>query len=344
MKDEKVKLSEWLKTLPKKEKEDIMSWQEAIDEQWASRPGQHLAVYGRTGTGKTQALYWLVNMILIAMKEYIIWFDSGKSGEILTLLLFGPLKILYLGSKGLNINIDLKPNIRELLEKYEYDPDIVEKNLANSIVVPITDPLHKTWTSCDPNYINVISYRKFIIDPVMVSKLYSGLFLNLIDVAFDRKMAVPASIIIDELQAIAPSKKNALDAWHIKASSVLIANLQQCRSLGLRVVGASQGYEQVRPAARQAFDWMIAKRGCDFVPEQRKLFAFSKLWESCETECGYFIFPDRVFSAKLHLPYYIDGWRLGRVTYTGHIRGKPMIDPELQLIGEDGKVITYTTE
>jgi hypothetical protein len=65
--------------------------------------------------------------------------------------------------------------------------------------------------------------------------------------------------------------ENALDTNHIYASSILVANLQQCRSLGLRFVGAAPGYEEIRPAARLTFDWMIAKRGAQFTPEQRKL-------------------------------------------------------------------------
>jgi hypothetical protein len=318
-------LKDWIGTLPKKDREEVMEWEEAIDKLFVKVPGQHLMVYGRTGTGKTQTLYYIHDLISNGGKEYTIWFDSGKSGEILTLLLFKPLKILIPKSKNLNIEIELFREHKELLSKFNYNPDIIEENLSKSKLIPIIDPLKRTWIECDPNYVNVISYRKFIIDPVMVSTIYSGLFMDLIECAYDRRLKTPCTILMDEMQAICPSRKNALDTRHIYASSVLISNLQQCRSLGLRFVGAAPGYEEIRPAARLTFDWMVAKRGAQFTNEQRRLYKFNPRFERCETDAGYWIFPDRNYSHKLHFPYYPDGSKIGRINYIGHIRSKRQI-------------------
>src|SRR5690606_24955738 len=49
------------------------------------RPGQHLCEIGRPGPGKTQGLYYLVDKIMEAGREQILWFDIGKGDEILTL-------------------------------------------------------------------------------------------------------------------------------------------------------------------------------------------------------------------------------------------------------------------
>ncbi|MCX6692273.1 MAG: hypothetical protein NTW33_09575 [Methanoregula sp.] len=51
------------------------------------RKGNHCFVFGTTGSGKTQKLYWLLNWLKHG--ETQIWFSTGKSDEILPLFFMG---------------------------------------------------------------------------------------------------------------------------------------------------------------------------------------------------------------------------------------------------------------
>lgn len=47
---------------------------------FVKRPGQHLLELGSTGTGKTNFLYWLIDMFReYAPREALVWFDIGKA-------------------------------------------------------------------------------------------------------------------------------------------------------------------------------------------------------------------------------------------------------------------------
>ena len=64
-------------------------WERRLETEFIGRPGQHLCEIGRPGTGKTQGLYYLVDKIMEAGREQILWFDIGKGDEILTLPHYG---------------------------------------------------------------------------------------------------------------------------------------------------------------------------------------------------------------------------------------------------------------
>jgi hypothetical protein len=86
----------------------------------------HLLVPGTTGAGKTTALYWVLEAIVkycmqatgsSGKRETVVWFDTMKSDEALTLLLMAPVRFLVL--PGCKLNIKLNPECKKKIYEYE---------------------------------------------------------------------------------------------------------------------------------------------------------------------------------------------------------------------------------
>lgn len=271
-------------------------WISKFSREFLSRPGEHLIEIGITGSGKTQGLYWILDGLLHhSPDETIVWFDTGKSSEILTLAKL----------RALNV---IRPALTEIKIQCA-DSDIIQKEF--------TDP-NKIWTDLlEKDRINVVCLEPYILDPSVYTKVMTKLFTGLIRLAHDYAVQVPMGIFIDEFHRIAPSKGNAID-WHqMVMGAALQHNIETLRSLHVRLVCSTHGWLKIRSGVRNSFNWVMPRRGAHFSGDQPKLHRFNPLFEKLNTDEGIITFPTKIFTDIIHFPYYDKGEDLGSVRYIG---------------------------
>jgi hypothetical protein len=285
---------------------DIMGYYERY---LFKRPGQHVAVIGPTGAGKTNTLYFFVAMLrTLSPKERIVWFDPGKSAELAGLALFAPLVIHI--PKGCSIEIK-----EVITNKYQLYPfDVVEFAGWRSL-----------WSNIDrvpPEKISVVCFEPFVTGGQVYARAVSGIFGELIELVKEYKIAGPMAIFIDELQGIAPSKVNELNPGHYIAGAKIQFNIERLRSEGIRIVGAAQGWSRLRYGVRASFQWIAIKQGARFTRDEAGLSRFNNAWANLHEDQCVIADRNRKWRGVLKLPFYGDGRDLWHVRYYGKLKTK----------------------
>lgn len=271
-------------------------WIKKFTNEFLKKPGEHLIEVGITGSGKTQGLYYILDGLLHnSQDETVVWFDTGKSSEILTLAKMKALNIILPAQTEINIKCS--------------DVDIIKKEFNNPIEI---------WTKLlEKDRINVVCLEPYILNPSVYTKVFTKLFTALIRLAHDYAVPVPMSIFIDEFHRIAPSKGNAID-WNQEVMGAAIQhNLENLRSLHVRMVCSTHGWLKIRSGVRCSFNWIMARRGAQFSGDQPKLRRYNPLFETLNTDVGMITFPTKLFTDKIHFPYYEKGEDIGSVRYVG---------------------------
>jgi len=288
--------------------EEIAGWQAYFVNHFIRRPGQHLLEIGRTGTGKTQFLYWLVDLLReYSPNEAIVWFDIGKGEEILTLVeYFGrvrgdPIRIATL--PGCSIEIDGPKGI---------DLEFVAVSHCADI-----------WSHLSPDHILIASFEPFLEDPNLAVRETAQMFKRLSHLAHRRRIQAPAAIIYDEFHNVCPAsgygfagtgKEARLQTQSI---NLIRQNVQKLRSQKLRLICTTHQWTQLNRGVRASFEWLVPRRGALFTGDEPRLKDFNPLWRRMQTNECYIVLPDGQFTKSLRLPYYQDGANLGRVLYDG---------------------------
>lgn len=274
-------------------------WIERFFKEFICRKGEHILVNGITGSGKTQVLYWLAEGISLMKDETMVWYDIGKSGEFLKLakVTQRPLKVFV--PEGCEIKTNSKVKFEQ-----------VETRL---------DPLHfgsDVWDQLDPDAVNILSIEPFILDPVEFTKTISNSFRSLIIKAHRYEIKTPLTLIYDEFHNVAPNRDNALDYAQYKAGSYIQFNVEKLRSLKIRIAASTHGMTKIRKGVKTSFNWWILRRISDNVGyEQKKLEKFTPLFHTLKNNECIIIWPNKLFSDKIRLPFYGDP--MDKVYYEG---------------------------
>jgi len=262
-------------------------WLKKFHNEFILRKGEHLLVNGITGSGKTQVLYWLAEAISM-QDETIVWYDIGKSGEFLKLaeVTEKPLRVFV--PKGCSIRCDT-------------DFEHVECRL---------DPLHigyDVWDQLSEHHVNILSFQPFILDPTTFTKVIAESFKSLITKAHRFEIKTPLCLIYDEFHNVVPNRDNALDYQQYKAGSFVQYNIEKLRSLKIRIIASTHGMTKIRKGVKTSFNWWILRRISDNVGyEQKKLERFTPLFHTLKNNECIIVFPNKLFSDKIKLPFYGD--------------------------------------
>ena len=237
-------------------------WERRLETEFIGRPGQHLCEIGRPGTGKTQGLYYLVDKIMEAGREQILWFDIGKGDEILTLPhYFGPTTIFT--PPGCEVAIQY----RDPLDAFGRPYDIEFKTISRMADV---------WQNIQPGRINICSFDPFILDPGIILEQVSDLFERLIRLAFRRQVIRPLAIIYDEFHNVAPAhgygfastpKRPPSSAGRSTSSSATSETPVE----EYRMIVTAHEWQQLYKGVRTAFEWVMIRRGAKFGGDEPKL-------------------------------------------------------------------------
>jgi energy-coupling factor transporter ATP-binding protein EcfA2 len=277
--------------------------------QCLGEPGQHVLVVGYTGSGKTTTLFWLYQAVSLYTKDTLAWVDSMKSEEALTLLTLSPVRFLI--PEGCKLDIKINPEYQgPKLHEFE--------------IVEMPDYCNP-WKYMRKDWSNVICLSAYLIDPSAYANVMSAVFTNLIMGAHHKKIITPMTLFVDEIHNIAPSNGHSYDRIHTKAGLIVQHNVERLRSMGIRLIGSTQGNSKLRRGVRSCFNWLIVKRGSNF--DRREEFTlnnFNKKWAKLKNLQISIVFPNRTFSKLITIDYFPRGcWNnmypdgIGSMDYDG---------------------------
>lgn len=288
--------------------EEMAGWQTYFIQHFIRRWGQHLLEIGKTGTGKTQFLYWIVDLLReYSTDEAIVWFDLGKGEEILTLIeYFGRIRgepITIATLPGCEISIDYPPGV-----------DIEFVTVAHCADI---------WKMIKPGQLLIASFEPFIEDPILALAETAAMFKELSHLAHRRGIYSPTAIIYDEFHNVCPAQGYGFAGsgkeGRIQTQSINLIrqNVQKLRSQGLRLICTTHQWTQMNRGVRASFEWIVPRRGSIFGWDDQRLRDFNPLWRKMKTDMCYIVLPDGQFTGSLKLPYYQDGSKLGKIWYGG---------------------------
>jgi len=263
---------------------------------------QHCMVAGTTGSGKTTVLRYLADGFLECSKRNtIVWFDSGKSHEILTLAagLSSPHPLNLILPR--TMDVEIVP-----AEGYEFD---IRKSF-------VKEP-GEVWEKLIRSRINIVMIEPFNRRADKFAKIIKQIFSELIENAFEYRLPTPLRLFYDEFNKIVPGKGHALNAEHAATGADVEYSTETIRSLGVGLVGSTQGWTDCRKGVREHFTWQIVKRGCEFT--RGRMSKFNSVFEKLPEENAIIVYPNKIFSDPIHIPFYGDGEEYGSVRYVGKL-------------------------
>lgn len=272
-----------------------IQWEDAIIDRFLSKPGEHGLEIGITGSGKTQGLYYILNGIMDhSRNETILWVTCGKSAEELKLMQFAKTNFLYPLNRGIEIKLH-KETYPYTSYEFSSIPDI--------------------FRHINRGMINVLCLAPYYPDPEDYSVVVTEFFRTLIVMARDGVIPTPLAIFIDEFQMVAPAQGQALNEQHGIGGRWMQRNLDQLRSMGIRIVAAAQAWKRVRQGVRTSFGCIILRQGAEINNDIPRLMSGNDRWQAMGKTEMVFAFRNRFYSDVLGLPSYGDGSSVGEIEY-----------------------------
>ena len=260
-------------------------------------PGRHAGLFGMSGSGKTTLSYMLVSAF-VDEGACLIWFDTGKSAEVLRLIDFRDIHFII--PHGYDIKIEWNKG-------YEHYNDHIKKTF-------IDDSL-EALSKIDKDYINIICIRPFYQKPEEAGTKTAEFMEALIEVSKLYMLPSDTVMFLDELQAIAPAKGYELNAAHKRAGNMLAHNIDQLRSWGVRVIGMGQDWSKVLKSVRSQFPVLFIKRGVFFYKDDPHLNKYNERWKVLDDNQFVYVTSRKVFTEPIRHPFYGDGGEIGRLMY-----------------------------
>jgi hypothetical protein len=222
-------------------------------DEFLTQHGKHLFIFGTTGGGKTQKGYavvdWLKNL------ETQIWFDTGKTNEILPLLCMDR-KVRILIPSSTDVKIKCSG------EEIPDHPDVVRVSNPNEALDMIAKG-HLEKHQWVRDTITIISFRNSFSKKEMAVQWVAEFFELLAERCRLSTMPniFPAALHVDESQWAMAGKRISAEGERSKASEVITENALELRSAGIRLVLYAQSYKNIPPAARENMLFNILCKG-----------------------------------------------------------------------------------
>ena len=189
--------------------------------------------------------------------ENQIWFDTGKTNEILPLLCMDR-KVRIIIPTGTDIRIENRG------ASIENHPDVVHVGSPNEALdmiaigskgarhdIPVRDT------------ITIISFRNSFSKKEMAVQWVAEFFELLAERCRMSTMPniFPAALHVDESQWAMAGKRISVEGERSRASEVITENALELRSAGIRLVLYAQSYKNIPPAARENMLFNILCKG-----------------------------------------------------------------------------------
>jgi hypothetical protein len=227
--------------------------------------GKHLFIFGVTGSGKSQKGLWTVD--LLKYLENQIWFDTGKSNEILPLLCMDR-KVRVIIPSGCDIRFEERT--KGIWQKIPDHPVVIRVQTPNDAINAIASGSFEDGHNRIKDTITVISFRNFFSKRDGAINWVADFFESLAERCRLSTMPniFPASIHIDESQWAMAGKRISADGERSRATEVITENALELRSARIRLVLYAQSYKNIPPAARENMLFHILNRGAYVTTEE----------------------------------------------------------------------------
>jgi len=229
-------------------------------DEFLSQHGKHLFIFGTTGGGKTQKGYAMVDWL--KGLENQIWFDTGKTNEILPLLCMNR-KVRIIIPSGTDLTIEERREGK--WQEIENHPDIVRVSSPYDALSSIATGGYDRQRNKIHDTITIISFRNSFSKKEMAVQWVAEFFEQLAERCRLSTMPniFPASLHVDESQWAMAGKRISVDGERSRASEVITENALELRSAGIRLVLYAQAYKNIPPAARENMLFSIMCKGAD---------------------------------------------------------------------------------
>lgn len=228
--------------------------------QYLTEHGKHTFIFGTTGGGKTQKGYAFVDWLKYL--ETQIWFDTGKTNEILPLLCMGK-KVRIIVPIGHSLTIEERTD-----GKWQPIPNHPE-------VLPVATPYDAlssigtgSWDKARHpvrDTITIISVRNAFRNKANAVSWVVDFYEQLAIRCRENTMPniFPASLHLDESQWAMAGKRISGEGDRTKAAEIITENALELRSAGIRLVLYAQDYNNIPPAARENMLFNVLCKGAN---------------------------------------------------------------------------------
>lgn len=218
-------------------------------DEFLTKYGKHLFIFGTTGSGKTNKGYAFVDWT--KHLESQIWFDSGKQGEILPLLCMDR-KIRIIMPLGCNLIIEER--VEGKWQPIKDHPEIVNVSTPYDALSSIAvGSRGKRHDRPERDTITIVSFRNSFQQKHLAIEWVAGFFESLATRCRDGTMPniFPCRVHVDESQWAMAGKRVSGDGDRTKATEAIAENTMEARSAEIGIVLYAQGYTNIPPAIRE---------------------------------------------------------------------------------------------
>ncbi len=212
-----------------------------LEGQMYTQPGQHILVMGATGSGKSSSCMKIAYNLWKA-GETVIWRDDANL-EFLSFLPVLPVKLYIPEGCDLHLEKVLDSNLLSLVEKVHYD---------------WRRPM-EVMPTFDNEKLNVLLFDLYTIDLKVSVQFWTNFFWSLYRYKREQ-IKEPWSLIIDELNDLAPGRGRGTFEAQLRLSSQIFHALKKFRKMNLRLVGSTHNFNDLHAPLRGQFNYYIIKR------------------------------------------------------------------------------------
>lgn len=231
----------------------------AFYDEFLTKYGRHLFIFGTTTSGKTNKGYAFVDYV--KHLESVIWMSSGKYGETFPLLCMDR-KVRIVVPSGVDVLIEER--IAGKYQKIENHPEVIQVETPADMLHAIAP---KKWINRNdhPDTITVFEIRNAFRKKELAIAWVAELFEILASWAREGKLStiLPASLFIDESQWAIAGTRVSSEPERTRASEIIAENAFELRSAKVRLVLFAQGYKNILPTARENMLFNLLCRGAD---------------------------------------------------------------------------------
>ena len=285
----------WLKSLlPKMQKFALESRGAHFLHKFLWKKGSHLFIVGMTESGKTQKLYWIV-MWLQSTKETVVWFDSGKNGEMLPLLDLIPKSYREYGIgeyKQKPVHIICPKGCDVIISEWSKEENKYVRIKNHPVVTQVPDA-GSAWWAVKRDHINVMAFRRAFEQKQDRINWMAELFTTLSVWTGDGRMPhiLPMSVIGDEAHWFLAGEKLTSDQDRAQLSELITELSLEDRAYGIRLILTQQSYKGLPPGSRENLINNLLCRGAKVdASENNTLSQYNSKTSFYEPRQGMFVY------------------------------------------------------